>query len=541
MKSEIASLGNASHSTPVLSGPLGSLPILDIEPHDTLQNVLAALRSHTSPLILVLSQTRLFHQPDAFARLRKVVDNDGQPLVVHLIISSAQTKEHQLAAQFHFSASLSVEDAVQFLRSSSPQNTGGQVLSPSSSRDTDQLSRAALSQALNPHPKARRRTFVMGSVLTLLVLASVLFLPPLLAPTPARPAAGEKLVGTMAFGSSGQIDPTATKGYNDTITLTLSHLPSPASGRAYYAWLMPDTTDDTTLPLLLGTSSRDRITLTYASPDHTNLLASYSGIRVTEQAANSTPVTPSLDPATWRWEGWITSTPTPGDENQYSLLSHLRHLLARDPTLRANDLPGGLSLWLTRNVAKVEEWASAAQGQWHDAQTSDADADLIHRHMLRILDYLDGQFYVWRDVPANSPWLVDPLAGKIGLINSNARQNPPAYLPHVDVHLTGLSNSPGHTQEQQKLAILVDSVIQKMNRDLEQVRKDASELVKMSADQLRQAGNLEKLNDMVNLTTEVKSGWFDEHTGENTGSVLWMTARLQQLASVPVHVSHQRG
>lgn len=111
---------------------------------------------------------------------------------------------------------------------------------------------------------------------------------------------------------------------------------------------------------------------------------------------------------------------------------------------------------------------------------------------------------------------------------------PPGYLTHVDIHLTGLANSPGHTKEQNTLAIQVDEVINKMNRDLLQVRKDASQVAQMKVPQLRQTSTLTLLNDMANLTTEVKSGWFDAQTGENIGGVLWIESRLQQLATVSI-------
>ena len=91
---------------------------------------------------------------------------------------------------------------------------------------------------------------------------------------------------------------------------------------------------------------------------------------------------------------------------------------------------------MTRNAGKVEEWSSAAQGGW-GSQMSDGDADLIHSNLIRILDYLDGQTYVGQDVPAGSPWLVDPQAGKFGLLSYTQGQEPPGYLQHVDTHLTG--------------------------------------------------------------------------------------------------------
>lgn len=175
-------------------------------------------------------------------------------------------------------------------------------------------------------------------------------------------------------------------------------------------------------------------------------------------------------------------------------------------------------------------------GFFSDTQQSmsNGDADLIHRHLLRILDYLDGSSYSWRDVPSGSPWLVDPLAGKIGLINVVPNQEPPGYLAHVDLHVAGLASAPGHTSEQQQVAIAVDHVIARMSDDLMRVRRDAAQLVQLSDVQLGQPDTLTVLNEMAALTTEVKGGWLDPKTNEDIGGVLWISAQLQQLASIPV-------
>ena len=204
-------------------------------------------------------------------------------------------------------------------------------------------------------------------------------------------------------------------------------------------------------PVLLGTLHihKGSAQLTYTSPTHTNVLATYSRFLVTEQAANEEPIIPSLDPATWRYAGNIADTPTPGDANHYSLLSHLRHLLAKDPTLEGIGLSGGLDIWLYRNTGKILEWSSAARDDWAGGQASLA---LMRRQIERVLDYLDGAAFVWRDVPPDTPWLVDPQAGHIGLLELEQGQNPPGYLAHIDFHLVGYANSPGVTTDQKGLA-----------------------------------------------------------------------------------------
>ncbi|GCE15018.1 hypothetical protein KTT_48770 [Tengunoibacter tsumagoiensis] len=375
----------------------------------------------------------------------------------------------------------------------------------------------------------------MGVVLVLMLLASLIVVPLLLLPThPTTIKRNTETgpIGTLMFGSSGQFDPSITRGYNDIIMMSLHSIPPPPAGLCNDVWLLPDAGDDTIPPLLIDSlHTGGDVHVMYTSPDHTNLLASYSGVRVIAQSSTITPDTPSQDPADWRWQGFIPNTPTPGDGKHYSLLSHLRHLLAKDPTLQENQLPGGLATWLTRNVAKVEEWASAAQGDWHGLQT---DGTQIHNHMLRILAYLDGWSYYLQDVPAASPWIVDPQAGKIGLLNRVPNQNPPGFLEHVAMHLTGLAEAPGHTAQQRQLSILVDTAILRMRTDLLQVRTDAAKLAQMNGEQLQQQDTDTILNEMAMLTTEVKSGWFDPSTGENMGGVLWIASCLQQLTTIPV-------
>ena len=295
----------------------------------------------------------------------------------------------------------------------------------------------------------RKQLAFIAVVVSLLVAVSTLLLPILLAQpgqltTTSHPVTAVSSVGRVLFTSSGQLDPTSSEGLNDVVHLDLGGLRTPASGKSDYAWLLPDVSHNEQQPVLLGMLQilRGSAQLTYTSPNHMNLLALYSRLLVTEQAVNEEPTIPSLDSATWRYAGSIPDTPTPGDANHYSLLSHLRHLLAKDPTLERIGLSGGLAIWLYRNTGKILEWSSAARDDWAGGQDSLA---LMRRQIDRILDYLDGVAFVWRDVPPNTPLLVDPKAGRIGLLEFEQGQNPPGYLAHVDFHLVGYTRSPGVT------------------------------------------------------------------------------------------------
>lgn len=519
---------------------------IHMEVQDSLQTVLDTLHHQSQPVLLLLpSSGDTFRRPEDFLDLRSFLAERDAPAFLCLVLPSQRTHEAALATSYGIKHASSLEEALQLLAHF--YDTDDMRTDPLSQRvqkrpgqSTETILKVKTPSLQNAPslPTPTKRWPLVAVALTLLLLASVIVAPLLLIPTHTithTAAAATTPFGTLTFTSSRQFDPTTIQGYNDIITLSLRSLPAPPTGMAYDVWLLPDPNDDGTTPLLIGSLRvPGPVRLTYTSPDHTNLLASYSAVRVTVQPSDIAPDAPSQDPADWRWQGALANRPALGDEHQYSLLSHIRHLLASDPTLQANKIPGGLAIWLTRNVAKVEEWASAAQGDWHGAHTSGGDARQIHNHMLRILEYLDGAFYYTQDVPVGSPWLVDPQAGKIGLLNRGPHQNPPGYVAHIDIHLTGVAGAPGHTTQQQQLATMLHTVLNTVSTNLLQVRTDAARLVKMNTQQLQQHDTEAQLNEMASLTTDIQSGWFDARTGENRGGVIWMASRLQQLTTIVV-------
>jgi hypothetical protein len=387
-------------------------------------------------------------------------------------------------------------------------------------------------------PSKKKQLTLIAVAVTLLLAASALLLPILLAQpaqlaSPSHPVTAGTLIGRVFFTSSGQLTPTSSEGLNDVVHLDLADLTPPAPGKSDYAWLLPDASQNEQQPVLLGTLHihKGSAQLTYTSPTHTNVLATYSRFLVTEQAANQKPIIPSLDPATWRYAGSIPDTPTPGDANHYSLLSHLRHLLAKDPTLESIGLSGGLDIWLYRNTGKVLEWSSAARDDWAGGQNSLA---LMRRQIDRVLDYLDGAAFVGHDVPPNTPWLVDPQAGRIGLLEIEQGQNPPPYLAHIDFHLVGYSNSPGVTSDQKRIANKIDVMLIMVTALLWKVHDDAAQLAKMSDMALLGSQALSLLNDMETNANGAFVGQPDPATGNVQGGVTQIHDELQRLATIEV-------
>src|SRR5205085_3365536 len=102
----------------------------------------------------------------------------------------------------------------------------------------------------------------------------------------------------------------------------------------------------------------------YEDLQHTNLLERYSRLLITEEDTSMVPVGPSPDTSTWKYSSELPQTPDPKDKNHFSILDHLRHLLAADPDLQARNLLGGLDIWLYRTTGKVSDLAGTARGDW---------------------------------------------------------------------------------------------------------------------------------------------------------------------------------
>jgi hypothetical protein len=341
------------------------------------------------------------------------------------------------------------------------------------------------------------------------------------------------VVGHVFFMSSGQVNETSSQGIADEVEIDLSHIANPARGNSYYAWLIGDNpVEDSTL--LLGTLNVQHgvVHLQYmGDAQHTNLLAFASRFLITEEPSSPPPTVPSPDTRTWRYSAAFPRTPNPLDKiHHFGLLDHIRHLLALDPTMQALGLPGGLDIWLFRNVQKILEWAGSARDDWSVPNT-----DFMHRQFIRILDYLDGLKFVQRDVPPGTPVLVDSHIAQVGLLEFDApNQEPPGLLYHIGIHLRGLVQSPGASPAQIQLATAIDNAINKVQALLEQVHSDAKQLFAMSAEQLVQPSALSILDDMVTNAQLAYTGQFDSTTGNIHNGVTQIHYAIELLATMGV-------
>jgi hypothetical protein len=228
----------------------------------------------------------------------------------------------------------------------------------------------------------------------------------------------------------------------------------------------------------------------------------------------------------------IPQTPNAQDPQHFSLLDHLRHLLASDPLLNELELPGGLCNWFYRNTGKLLEWTVSARDDWQQGK----NVDFERRQVLRVLSYLDGLSFIERDLPANTGLPAVPQLASVGLVDvQGSNQQPPSYLTHILHHLNGLINAPGATLEQRQAAAQIINALSNVQQWFNQLRGDARQFVGMSDAQLAQPAAFSLLNDMVDLTNAAYTGQSDPATGTMLQGVIWIHSQIQALATITVY------
>jgi serine/threonine protein kinase len=398
-----------------------------------------------------------------------------------------------------------------------------------------------------PHTPSwqKKRPFnkkILGRVLVALALLAIclstLFFFTLHQNTPAA-AAAPTIVGQASFVSSGLLNSNNSQGVNDQLILVMHNIPNPPAHMAYYAWLLGDKTSSEAPVVPLGrlTVNRGTILLYYKGDgSHTNLLATESRLLITEEPAIATPTLYTPDTKAWVYYAELPQAPAPNDKLHYTVLDHLRHLLSDAPELQTRGLRGGLAIWLARNTQKVLEWADAARDEQNNP-------DLLHRQIVRILDYIDGEAYVQQDAPAVGPTLlVDAQDAQIPLLGpSPDEQNPagyaytneapPGYVYLVSNHLDAAVLSPDATQSQRALGAQIHSALDRVKYLFEQIHQDAKQLVAMDEQQLAQPQTLSLLDNMLTDIQYAYNGWTNPLNGKQFGGVLWIANSIQQMTN----------
>jgi hypothetical protein len=381
-------------------------------------------------------------------------------------------------------------------------------------------------------PGKRRLLFVLICVLVIAITGSFLVLPRFSNGAASIPPTN----GHLVFTSSGQVSETGSQGVEDQVTLDLTNIATPATGKALYAWLLGDKRQNDPRTILLGKlqlMNNGTAHLFYpGDAQHTSLLLTMSRTLVTEEDSVFPPIAPSPDQGTWRYYSEFSSTPinAPDNTKQFSFLDHLRHLLAADPTLDELELPGGLNKWLYNNTSKVKEWVDSIRQQWEETK----DTDFVHRQLERALQFLDGNTFVYLDIPPETPLLVNERLARVGLINvTGPNQEPPDYLDHISHHLNGLLEAKPTPAIRQKIGALI-TALGNVNQWLKQAQQDAQQLMKMSDDQLMQQDTLSVINDMIANVDRAYSGQPDPSTNTMKEGVDWIHNQMQFLATLDI-------
>ena len=383
-----------------------------------------------------------------------------------------------------------------------------------------------------PPLKKRRKTwFIALMLLLLLVLVGsglgTFFL--LTQHNSAPVVSTSNTAGQAFFVSSGKVSTNGSQGINDELEINLHNIPAPAPGTSYYAWLLQDSNQPAGVPLLLGKLQVNNGTLKFLYPgnvEHTNLLASTSRVLITVGDTNVVPINPLPDSSTWHYIAELPQKPDPNDTtHHFSMLDHLRYLLAENPMLASVGKHGGLSTWLQRSAGKILEWASGARDYWDSKSLV-----FMRAHFIRILDYLDGQAEVQVDVPPGTPLAVGAPVALIG-----TDMSPPSdYLHQISGQLNGIAQAPGVTSDQRKLVVRISIAMDDVRAELENVRRDAKQLLNMSDAQLFDQSSLLLLDHMVTQAFYACSGQVDPRTGQLQSGAEQISYDIERLATLDV-------
>jgi len=344
-------------------------------------------------------------------------------------------------------------------------------------------------------------------------------------------------VGSITFLSSEQLNENTSQGIDDELQITLHKLGTPASGKSYYAWLLGDKNQAESQSILLGKLNvvNGSVNLLYpGDAQHTNLLQITSRFLVTEEDSSTTPLLPSPDTNTWRYDGAFPSTPNPNDAHHFSFLNHLRHLLADEPILDELELPGGLNNWFARNSETLIQWTTSARDRWQNAH----DLMFVRDESIQILSYLDGMSFLVPDLPpasANVPVTLDGHLAALGLLNvRGTSQNPPSYMEQMVYHLNGLLDAPGSPASVRSTAAALLPAMSNVTTWLQNLRSDDKQLLAMTDAQLQQPAALSLLDDMVLQASNAYTGSTDPSTGQLKQGVVWIHQQLQSMAAMTI-------
>jgi len=212
---------------------------------------------------------------------------------------------------------------------------------------------------------------------------------------------------------------------------------------------------------------------------------------------------------------------------KHGLLDHLRYLLSGEPTLDTLGLHGGLTSWFAKNIEAIMIWGGSARDNWKGASPS-----AIRTQLIRVLDMLDSAGYVHGDVPPGTGVLIH---APVALLTVDAQnQTPPSYLFQIDSHLQDIIHAPGATPVQIQLAKKIRKSLTNVTSSLEEVRKDAVQLLGMSNTQILSQASLSILNDMAAQALYSYVGQLDLTTNQVVQGAVQIYNNIELLATFDI-------
>src|SRR5437588_5695697 len=441
---------------------------------------------------------------------------------------------------------------------SAPLQASADTTSPASSSPSSRVP-VVVSPPESPKPERRRSPFkrnltiALLIILILLLVASTLvaiFVFPRKQANTVTTATTLPVVGHVYFLSSGKLYVNNNQGIYDEVFLDLHNIAAPDPDKSYYAWLLSDSNQSDVTWIALGKLSvtQGKVNYLYPGlPTHVNLLTDYSRLLITQEDASGPSLNPVLIPAAWRYYGEIYQLPSPKDRNHFSLLDHLRQMLVQAPELTVLGFPGGLSIWLMRNVEELLRWSVEAKDRFLNPVA-------VRALLVNILYYLDGECAPadLQGVPAGTPTTLQNATmahiARFALVNPCLQEQqeqaenieyvfgntPHDFIDHLLFHLNGVVKSPGTLGDLNTLTSQLNTAITNVKDSLTQLRQDALQLVHMSDQQLAQPSAQALVGDMALQARYAYSGQPDPVTGNTQGGATWVYNNVQRLATFEV-------
>jgi hypothetical protein len=250
------------------------------------------------------------------------------------------------------------------------------------------------------------------------------------------------------------------------------------------------------------------------------------------QESSGDPLSPSLDSKARLYYASIPQSASSSD--QLTLIDHLKHLLADDPTLDKLNMQGGLNIWFQQNMQALVQQAASV----NDALQK-KDAVAMRQHLVNMLYYLDGQACAPSNLyglPNAASTTAEPTVlnnTRVSLLACSQSGVPSSFLVHIASHLDGVIGSSGVTQEQVHLARQIAGELNQVNVWLKQVHQDAALLVKLSNDQLLQPQAQTQMSDLLAQVNDAYNGQSGHEGARQMGD------DMQHLASFDIFTCPQ--